>query len=214
MSLRDISVPIRNPMPIWAGNPGVHTELAQAIARGDHANVTRLDFGAHTGTHVDAPFHFYDDGTTAESIDPQALIGEAWVVDATAATTVLDAAAIAAAAFPPGAQRVLLKTRNSELWASDEFTRDHVRLDAGGAQAVLDAGPRLIGIDYLSIGDGDAHRLLLGAGVVPLEGLDLRGVEPGRYTLYCTALRVVGSDGAPARALLGPPPPAGAGRSG
>ena len=204
MSLIDISVPIRSRMPIWDRNPGVHTELAQSIAGGDHANVTRLDLGAHTGTHVDAPFHFLSGGAGAETIDPQALIGEAWVVDATAATTVLDAAAIAAAGIPAGAERVLLKTRNSELWAQDEFTRDHVRLDASGAQAVLDAGPRLIGIDYLSIGDGDAHHLLLTNGVVPLEGLDLRGVEPGRYTLYCTALKVVGSDGAPARALLGP----------
>lgn len=204
MSLIDISVPIRPHMPIWAGNPGVHTELAQAISRGDTANVTRIDFGAHTGTHVDAPFHFLADGTTAEAIDPEALIGEAWVVDATSATTVVDAAVIAAAAIPAGAERVLLKTRNSELWALDEFTRDQVRLDRSGAEAVLAAGSRLIGIDYLSIGDGDAHRLLLDAGVVPLEGLDLRGVEPGRYTLHCTALKVVGSDGAPARAFLGP----------
>ena len=204
MSLIDISVPIRARMPIWDRNPGVHTELVQSIAAGDHANVTRIDFGAHTGTHVDAPLHFLADGAGAETIDPEVLMGEAWVVDATGATTVLDAAAIAAAGIPAGAERVLLKTRNSELWAQDEFTRDHVRLDGSGAQAVLDAGPRLIGIDYLSIGDGDAHRLLLTNGVVPLEGLDLRGVEPGRYTLYCTALRIVGSDGAPARALLGP----------
>lgn len=204
MSLLDISVPIRARMPIWDRNPGVHTEFVQSIAGGDHANVTRIDFGAHTGTHVDAPLHFLADGAGAETIDPEVLIGEAWVVDATAATTVLDAAAIAAAAIPPGAERVLLKTRNSELWGQDEFTRDHVRLDGSGAEAVLAAGPRLIGIDYLSIGDGDAHRLLLTNGVVPLEGLDLRGVDPGRYTLYCTALRIVGSDGAPARALLGP----------
>ncbi len=204
MALIDISVPIRTDMPIWDGNPGVHTELAQSIARGDRSNVTRIDFGAHTGTHVDAPRHFIEDGATAETIDPQVLIGEAWVVDATAAQTVLDAAVIAAARIPAGAERVLLKTRNSELWAQNTFTRDHVRLDGPGAQAVIDAGVRLIGIDYLSIGDGDAHTLLLGGGVVPLEGLDLRGVAPGRYTLYCTALKVVGSDGAPARALLGP----------
>ena len=204
MSLTDISVPIRPGMPIWDRNPGVSLELAQSIARGDHANVTRVDFGAHTGTHVDAPLHFLADGAGAETIDPDVLIGEAWVVDASAATTVIDAAVIASASIPAGAERVLLKTRNSELWALDHFTRDHVRLDASGAQAVLDLGPRLIGIDYLSIGDGDAHTLLLSAGVVPLEGLDLRGVEPGRYTLYCTALKLVGSDGAPARALLGP----------
>ena len=178
-------------------------ELRESIARGDVANVTALGLGAHTGTHVDAPRHFLADGTTAESIDPEALIGPAHVADATAATR-LDGEAIRALGVPQGTKRLLLKTSNSELWARDDFVADHLRLDASGAQAVLDLGVTLIGIDYLSIGDEAAHRMLLGAGVVPLEGLDLRGVQSGPYRLICTALRVVGSDGAPARAFLEP----------
>lgn len=204
MPLIDVSVPIRPRMPIWPGNAGVETELTDAIARGDEANVTAVRLGAHTGTHVDAPRHFLADGATAEAIDPAVLVGEAVVADLTAAGR-LDAAAIEGLELPGGVDRLLLKTSNSELWADAAFHPDHLRLDASGARAVLDLGVALVGIDYLSIGDEAAHRLLLGAGVVPLEGLDLRGVAPGRYRLICTALRLVGSDGAPARALLDGP---------
>ncbi len=201
MALIDISVPIRPEMAIWPGNLGVRLELREAIARGDVANVTGLHLGAHTGTHVDAPRHFLPDGSTTEAIAPEALIGPAFVADATAADR-LDAGVIEALGVPEGCERLLLRTRNSELWARDTFVADHLRLDASGAQAVLDLGVWLIGIDYLSIGDEAAHRLLLGSGVVPLEGLDLRGVAPGAYELICTALRIAGSDGAPARAFL------------
>ncbi len=204
MPLIDISVPIRSAMPIWPGNAGVELELTESIAGGDVANVTALRLGAHTGTHVDAPRHFLADGPTTETIDPEVLVGQAIVADLTGAER-LDAAAIEGLGLPDDVARLLLKTSNSALWADDRFTPGHLRLDASGAQAVLDLGIALIGIDYLSIGDEEAHRLLLGAGVVPLEGLDLRGVTPGRYTLICTALRLVGSDGAPARALLDGP---------
>jgi arylformamidase len=203
VALIDVSVPIRPAMPIWPGNDGVETHLVESIARGDVANVTGLRLGAHTGTHVDAPRHFLPGGATTEAIDPEALVGPAWVADATACER-LDAAAIEALGVPEDTERLLLHTRNSALWAREEFDPDHLRLDASGAQAVLDLGLALVGIDYLSIGDEEAHRLLLAGGVVPLEGLDLRGVAPGPYRLVCTALRLVGSDGAPARALLEP----------
>ncbi len=205
--MKDISVPIRTGMWVYPDNPGVELERAQSIDRGDTANVSRLDFGVHSGTHVDAPLHFFADGTAAESIPPDALTGPAWVVDATSLTGDLDADALADLELPPaGTERVLFKSANSQLWARSEFTRDFVRFTGSGAQALRDrGGVRLVGIDYLSIGDPDAHRIFLGNGVVPLEGLDLSEVEPGPYCLVCTALRLVGSDGAPARALLFPP---------
>ena len=97
---------------------------------------------------------------------------------------------------------MLLKTPNSRLWELDHFTRDFIRLDESGARFVVEHGLLLIGIDYLSIGDAGAHRVLLEAGVVPLEGLDLSRVEPGPYELICLPLKLVGSDGGPARAVL------------
>ena len=201
MAIHDISVPIRPGMPIYDGNPGVELERVQAIADGDSANVSGLSLGVHTGTHVDAPLHFIDGAPGAEGIPLDALYGSAVVVDATGVEA-LGGAELEGLGIPEGAERVLLKTRNSELWNQDAFTRDFVRLDGSGARFVLGRGIRTIGIDYLSIGDREAHRELLGAGVVPVEGLDLRSVEPGEYTFICLPLDVVGSDGAPARAIL------------
>jgi arylformamidase len=198
----DISVPIRPAMPIYDGNPGVNLERESSIADGAHANVSRLELGVHTGTHVDAPLHFIDGAPGAESLELEPMLGPAVVVDATSVEADLDAAALERLDLPEGATRILLKTRNSRLWEQDTFSRDFVRLTGGGARFLIDRGVELVGIDYLSIGDADAHRELLGAGVTALEGLDLRDIDPGRYDLVCLPLRVEGSDGAPARAIL------------
>jgi arylformamidase len=199
----DISVPIRDGMLYYSGNPPVHVERVESIAAGDPANVSALDMGAHTATHVDAPDHFLADGAGAEALPLEALIGPVEVVDGTAATSALDLATVRAFELPPrGTERILFKTRNSQLWNRDEFTHDFVRLDGDAAAFLLQRGVRLLGIDYLSIGNADAHRILLSAGVVCVEGLDLRGIEPGSYRLVCLPLKLVGSDGAPARAIL------------
>jgi len=202
VTLIDITVPIRPAMPIYDRNPGVHLDRVLSIPRGDTANVSRLQLGVHTGTHVDAPLHFFEGGSAAEELPLEPLVGRAYVADGSAIEGPIDGLALSACGIPPGAERVLLKTRNGRLWDRDDFTRDFVRLDGAGARLLVQMGIRLIGIDYLSIGDQDAHRALLDAGVVAVEGLDLRAVEPGWYELICLPLKVVGSDGAPARALL------------
>jgi arylformamidase len=204
VTLIDISVPIRARMPIYEGNPGVSLERVMSMSEGEDANVSCLELGCHTGTHVDAQVHFIEGGDAAEKLPLDVLVGEAVVVDGTALEGPIDGDGLASCGIPEGAERVLLKTPNGELWASEEFTRDFIRLDGSGARWVVERGIRLIGIDYLSIGDEEAHRILLGGGVVPLEGLDLRAVDPGRYELLCLPLKVVGADGAPARALLRP----------
>jgi len=202
MEILDVSIPIRTRMPIYPANPGVALRRIDAIADGAVANVSAVDLGAHTGTHVDAPNHFLDGAGGVDTVALAPLIGPAVVVDATAVDKTLDAAAVAAAGVPAGAERVLFKTRNSQLWEQDEFSEDFVSFDASGARALLDAGVRLVGIDYLSVGDPGAHRALLGADVAVVEGLDLRAVEPGPYQLVCLPLKLVGSDGGPARAVL------------
>jgi arylformamidase len=202
--LIDITVPLRDGMVHYEGNPGVHLERVLSIEGGDGANVSRLDFGVHSGTHVDAPLHFFDDGGGAETLPVHPFLGPAHVVDATSVASVLSAEAMRGLDIPEGSERILFKTRNSQLWASDEFTRDFVRLDGSGAGHLIGLGVRLVGIDYLSIGDHDAHVALLGGGVAVLEGLNLGAVEPGPYRLVCLPLSIVGSDGAPARALLEP----------
>jgi arylformamidase len=202
MKIHDISVPIREEMPIYAGNPAVTLTRVQSLVDGASANVSKLELGVHTGTHVDAPLHHFDGEPGAESLPLEPLIGRAVVVDATAAREALDEPLVSALDITPGAERVLFKTRNSSLWERPDFTRDFVRLDGGGARYLVGLGVRLVGIDYLSVGDTEAHRVLLGAGVVALEGLDLRGIEPGEYRLICLPLRLEDADGAPARAVL------------
>jgi arylformamidase len=196
MRIIDISVPLREGMVTYPGDPVVRLERAASIADGDVVNLTRLDFGLHSGTHVDAPVHFIDDGTGVDEIRLDALIGQCHVVE------VPDLSASSVATAPEGAERVLFKTPNSELWSRDEFSEDFAMLDGAAATVLVERGVRLVGVDYLSVGDEAAHRALLGAGVVPVEGLDLRGVEPGRYELVCLPIHIVGADGAPARAIL------------
>jgi arylformamidase len=202
MRLHDVSVPIRPGMIVYAGNPGVELERVDSITEGAHANVSRLELGTHTGTHVDAPLHFLEGAPGSEAIELEPLLGPAVVVDATSVEGDLDERGLASLDIPAGAERVLLKTTNGRLWAGNEFSRDFIRLTGSGARYVIENGTRLVGIDFLSIGDEEAHRELLGAGVVPLEGLDLRAVEPGEYELLCLPLRLEGSDGAPARVVL------------
>ena len=194
----DISVPVRPGMITYPGDPTVSLERVSSIADGAVANLSRLDFGVHSGTHVDAPLHFIDGAPAAEALPLDVLIGPARVLDLTGAER-LDAAAFEGVEL---GERVLLKTRNSELWERDTFADEFLALTEDGARALIDGGVRLVGIDYLSVGDEGAHHALLGAGVVAIEGLDLRGVEPGEYQLVCAPLKLVGSDGAPARALL------------
>jgi arylformamidase len=198
----DISVPIRPDMHVYDDNPSVSIESHTSIASGADANVSRLALGVHSGTHVDGPRHFIDGAAGTESLSLDTMVGPAAVVDATGAQADLDAEALADLHLPEGAERILLKTRNSELWNRPSFSRDFIRLTGSGARYLIDHGVRLIGIDYLSIGDADANVELLGNDVVALEGLDLREVEPGDYELVCLPIRLEGSDGAPARAVL------------
>lgn len=203
MALHDVSIPIREGMPIYHDNPGFAISLDSSIAEGAGANVSRISMGVHTGTHVDGQRHFFDEGEGTEALQLSAMLGPVVVVElGDLGGGPIDGAALRAAGIPAETERLLLKTSNSELWSQPEFSRDFVRLDGDGAAHALEVGIRLIGIDYLSIGDHDAHHALLGAGVVALEGLDLRGIEPGAYELICLPIRLIGSDGAPARVLL------------
>jgi arylformamidase len=209
MELIDVSVPIRDGMVVFDGDPEVRTSAHAAIANGDTANITRIDFGVHTGTHVDAPLHFIEGGAGVEAIPLDALVGPAVVVDATGVTGHIDGAALAGLDVPSGAERVLFRTRNSAaaLWGRDEFATDFTALTSDAAAALVAMGVRLVGLDYLSVAPfGNpvgVHRALLEARVAIIEGLDLREVEPGPYLLMCLPILIEGHDGAPARVVLG-----------
>jgi arylformamidase len=196
MEIIDISVPIRTGMVVYPGDPEVRLERVSSIADGATANISKLDLGVHSGTHVDAPVHFIEGAAGADALPLDVLCGPCEVV----AVGALDESVLDVVA--EGVERVLFKTSNSELWARDSFSETFERLNGAAARGLVERGVRLVGVDYLSVGDDEVHHALLGAGVVPVEGLDLRGVEPGQYELECLPLRLVGSDGAPARAIL------------
>jgi arylformamidase len=207
MHVYDISVGVHPGIPVWPGDPAVELERVSAIADGANANVSRIACGVHVGTHMDAPLHFIDGGASIESLSLKVLIGRAYVVSMPK-VNVIDAAALEAAEVPPRTRRVLFKTRNSALWAREEteFRKDFVAVDASGAEWLVRKGVQLVGVDYLSVApfkkSKEVHEIMLKAGVVVVEGLDLSKVSQGRYTLYCLPMKLVGSDGAPTRAVL------------
>ena len=202
----DISVPIESGTPIFDGDPTFTIALAASLAAGDACNISRLEMGAHTGTHLDAPSHFIEGAPTTEAIPLDACIGPARVVDATQLTRTITAADLAGLDIPSGETRLLFKTSNSELWGRPGFQSTFIGFDESAAADLVSRGVRLVGADYLSIapyGDPVAtHRTLLAAGVVILEGTNLSNVDPGPVELLFLPIRLTGSDGVPARALV------------
>lgn len=194
-------------MVSFPGDPLIFLERAASISGGGICNVSRLDFGVHSGTHIDAPIHFIDGAPAIESVPLDACLGLALVVDASEHGSHLDAAAIRSLPIPPGTRRVLFRW-NSDLWRKPDFQPGFRAVTGDGAAALVELGVELVGNDYLSIAPFDApiptHRTLLEARVVIVEGLDLTDVEPGEYELVCVPLLIPGSDGGPARALLRP----------
>lgn len=208
MKIYDISLTISPGMLLWPGDPPVELERVASMDSGAHANVSRLACSVHTGTHVDAPHHFLNDGRTVEALPLDVLTGPARVVQVPDEVDLVTAGVLEAAAVPPGTLRLLLKTRNSRLWrrGEQEFAPGFVGISPDGAEWLVRHGVKLIGVDYLSVApykqSGPTHQALLGPGMIVLEGLDLSAVTPGAYDLYCLPLKLAGSDGAPARAIL------------
>jgi arylformamidase len=193
-------------MPVYPGEPGPELDYFKRIAEGASANVSKVSLGSHCGTHIDAPHHFIDGRATVDTLPLEALIGPAYVVEHTGQGHI-GAADLEAFGIPPAARRLLAKTRNGRLWDSDEFHTDFVAFGPDAGPWLVDRGFVLVGIDYLSIEGFRAeshpvHQALLEAGVVIVEGLDLRAVPPGPYTMACAPLKIVGAEGAPARVFL------------
>ena len=205
----DISVPLYTGMAHWPDNPPVRIERVMDLARGDAANVSKIELGAHTGTHMDAPRHFLADGAGIDDMPFDATIGLARVIRIEHPQAILPEE-LEAHHLQAG-ERVLFRTRNSErCWNTDQFVEDFVYISAAAAQFLADRQVRTIGVDYLSVGgyvhDGvETHRILLSAGIWLIEGLNLSAVEPGPYELVCLPLRIAGADGALARAILRQP---------
>ena len=210
MPIYDLSVPISDELPTYPSDPGIKIEDWAKLADGAGVNVSSLCFGAHTGTHVDAPAHFIEGAKKVESLELEVLIGEAEVIEVPDELLTIDEDFVARNCAP-GTVRVLFKTRNSAFWATNNtaFRTDFTHLELKAARWLVERGVKLVGTDYLSIEkfgsqDHEVHRELLSREVVILEGLNLSDVPAGKYELICLPLRLRThlGDGAPARAVL------------
>ncbi|MGB7202359.1 MAG: cyclase family protein [Pyrinomonadaceae bacterium] len=208
MKIYDITVLISETTPIYKGDPGIEISTFKAIARGDSANASQISMGLHTGTHVDAPNHFIDGTKRVHELDPQKLMGHCRVVEIAGDVVAIEPKHVGDIT---GVKRILFKTRNSEFWSTPEdgFRADFTYITPETAKLLADSGVVLVGIDYLSIEKSGSpgrpvHVTLLQNEIVILEGIDLRGIEPGDYELICAPLKYDGAtgDGSPARTFL------------
>lgn len=204
----DISVPMDNGMSVWDGDPDFERKFFITIAT-EGCNVSTLKLGTHTGTHIDAPLHFIENGKSVEQIDFNKLIGSCIVIDVLDSQLIskkLIPSSIIPDNLPISVKKILLKTSNSQN--PGKFNKESVALSLQAAKKLVEKKINLIGIDGLSIetfdGDGSVHREFLSNEIVILETIDLSKVQPGTYNLTCLPLKIVGSDGSPARAILTP----------
>jgi arylformamidase len=207
-TIHDITLTFTPDIPRFPNTPLPTLERLRSMDDGAVNNLSRLDTHVHFGTHVDAPNHFVADGYGMDVVPLETLLGPCVVVEFPDLAEI-GPEHLEAKAIPAGTLRLLLKTANSELWNdyAQGFRTDFVALTPAAAEWVIARGIRLIGIDYLSIERFQepgrvTHRSLLGAEVVLVEGLDLRGIKAGRYELICMPLKLRGCDGAPARVAL------------
>jgi arylformamidase len=207
MKIYDISLGITPGMPVWPGSPDVVLERVSKIEEGANSNGSRLALGVHTGTHMDAPVHFLPGAAGIDRLPLDALVGRAVVIHLPRVEHVT-AADLQRARLPARTRRLLIRTRNSQLWAKGEtkFQTGFAAVAPDAAEWIVTRGIQLVGVDYLSVAQyknsRPTHEILLRAGVVVVEGLNLSRIKAGRYDLACLRLKLVGSDGAPARAVL------------
>jgi arylformamidase len=202
----DVSVPLHNGMVHWPGDPPYRMHHVMDQRKGDICTVSQVTMGVHTGTHMDAPLHFIEDAASIDKMPFDATVGRARVVE------IRDPKCIHRDELEPLAiesdERILFKTANSNRqWHKDPFNEDFVFIEQSGARYLAERGVRLVGVDYLSVGGFkqdavETHHALLDAGIWVIEGLDLSGIEPGTYEMICLPLKLVDSDGSPARAIL------------
>jgi arylformamidase len=205
MHIYDVSVPLSPTLAAYPGDPPVQVTPIAQLTAGDAANVSCLTLSTHSGTHLDAPRHFFTAGTPVDALDLGILLGPTRVCMLT--TTSHITADDLRPCHLEGVRRVLFKTPNSRLWATPGFQTNYVALTPSAAVFLVELGVQLVGIDYLSVDafaqqDFPVHRILLGAGVLILEGLNLHAVLPGEYDLMALPLLLKDGDGAPARVLL------------
>ncbi len=205
----DITLPIRSNMISWPSDPAIKISKYKSIKNGDSSNVSILTLGSHTGTHIDAPRHFFDNGVTVDKMPTDIMMGIAQVIE------IKDRSAVCVRELKLKkiryGQRIILRTRNSKTqWWKKNFSENFVFLTLAAAEYLLVRGVKMVGVDCLSVGgyghpDSKAvHRALLSKGIWIIEGLDLTKISSGSYDMLCLPLKIYQGDAAPVKVLLRP----------
>jgi len=203
----DISLPLTTGMVCWPGSDGFRLSKTMEMSKGDPANNSWIDTDVHIGTHIDAPWHSLANGMTIDQLPLNILIGKTFVAHLPDLTEIT-AKTLDDHSIPKETKRLLFHTSNSKIWEKNdnEFKKDFVALTADGAEWIVNRGIQLVGIDYLSIqqyGESmETHNIMLRKNIIIVEGLNLTGVEQGIYELICLPLKIMDSEGSPARAVL------------
>jgi arylformamidase len=208
MNIIDITIPLSEKMPVWEGDKKVNIDLVEKIGDNGDFNVSRIELGVHSGTHIDSPYHVLKDGNTVDKIPLNVLIGKVQVVQVPYGNYEINAKCLEKIGIDFSIERILFRTSNSDYWKNDpySFNKKYVALNTEGAQFLADRKVRLIGIDYFSISTFNdlvqPHVILLEKNIVLLENIDLGNVSPGIYQLVCLPIKLVGTEAAPVRAVL------------
>lgn len=206
----DISYPLSDNMVHWPTSPIYpHIEPVKHPSKGDKVTMFQLNITVHNGTHVDAPLHFIENGTTIDQMPFDIMMGQARVIQ------IEDKESIKPDELSKhnilAGERILFKTRNSALYSLGRFVDDYVYISNEAATYLRDKKVSFVGIDYLAIGSikdlenlYEVHTTLLGGGIWIVEGLNLSDVTPGIYEMICLPIKITGGDASPARAILKP----------
>ncbi|MCS7202711.1 MAG: cyclase family protein [Dictyoglomus sp.] len=203
----DVSLLIHENMLFWPSDPKFFLERVSEISKGNNANLSRISLGLHTGTHIDTPYHFLDDGKTLEKIDISRFYGIAKVFEIRSEDKIslIDIEKLEIEKD----DIILFKTKNSLLLRENIFHENYIGLSIEGAEYLVEKEIKAVGIDYLSIGPrGEegrkVHKILLSREIGIVEGLDLINVSPGKYFFIALPLKIKGGEGSPVRAVLFP----------
>jgi arylformamidase len=203
MRVFDVSMAIHGDMAVYKNLEGKRPVIYRTRKMPeDGVNESVITMNVHTGTHIDAPGHVLEDGADVESIDPERLMGPCRVCDLTPVENGIGTRELEDLGIKEG-DFVLLKTKNS---FTEAFLGDFAFLDKSGAQYLADRNIRGVGIDSLGIERGqpghETHKILMSRGIIIIEGLRLKDVDPGEYLMCALHIKIRGADGAPARVVL------------
>lgn len=205
MPLYDATLTLEEGMIAFPGDPVFRIESLTRLEDGDPFNLALLTFGTHCGTHVDPPSHYLVGGAAAHELPIEVLIGSGIILDMRG-RQLIDREALVDSDFA-NTTRILFKTDNGPGLRHAAFHETGVHLTEDGARYLVERGIRLVGIDDLSIEaydslEGAVHKILLSAGILIVEGVDLLDIPPGPCDIYCLPLKIRSADGAPARVII------------